>query len=409
MRSMLCALGGAALLGFLLCVTNIACAEAPAVPDAQFAQGQSALNIPFESWNNLIFVRCQVNGAEPAWFVLDTGASYNVLDTEWARRWKLNLGQKQTSPRTGMEYVQVNGLTFGLPGVEVANQPARVMSLEGLWAFAGQTMAGILGYDFIRPFVLQVDYAAKTVSLHDPQTYRYTGSGERLPLTIADKWPVVPVRLTQSGHPPFEGRILLDTGSLMPVSLLDSTLAKKTIENPAAVGIGGVGGGGLLGRLQSLHLGRLVIKDPVSGFPPLGARPSDPLSEAIGQVSAGVLGGEILHRFTLIFDYQHQLLILEPNRYFKDPVEWDMSGLFLIARGEAFQEFTVFRVMKDSPAAQAGLREGDVLVAIDGRLAEELNLADVRELLKQKGKRCRLTIQRGDETLEVSLKLKRMV
>lgn len=64
----------------------------------------------------------------------------------------------------------------------------------------------------------------------------------------------------------------------------------------------------------------------------------------------------------------------------------------------------IVRVTPDSPAAQAGLRAGDVIQQING---EEVSTADaVQRLVEQNGlqKPLALTIQRGDRTLQVSVR-----
>jgi hypothetical protein len=61
---------------------------------------------------------------------------------------------------------------------------------------------------------------------------------------------------------------------------------------------------GYLGRLSGFKLGAFSFGNvPVS------------CGGATEQTSR-LIGGEILHRFTLIFDYPHKRIFLEPNRYF---------------------------------------------------------------------------------------------
>src|SRR5436190_1351345 len=54
-------------------------------PPTHFASGNSALRIPFELTSNLIFLQVRVNGSEPLWFVLDTGAAGTLLDASRAK------------------------------------------------------------------------------------------------------------------------------------------------------------------------------------------------------------------------------------------------------------------------------------------------------------------------------------
>ena len=64
----------------------------------------------------------------------------------------------------------------------------------------------------------------------------------------------------------------------------------------------------------------------------------------------------------------------------------------------------IVRVTPDSPAAQAGVRAGDVIQQING---EAVSTADaVQRLVEQNGlqKSLTLTIQRGDRTLQLRVR-----
>jgi hypothetical protein len=43
----------------------------------------------------------------------------------------------------------------------------------------------------------------------------------------------------------------------------------------------------------------------------------------------GVVGGDLLRRFTVTFDYPARRLLLDPNAAFDEPSDFDLSGLFL--------------------------------------------------------------------------------
>ena len=67
--------------------------------------------------------------------------------------------------------------------------------------------------------------------------------------------------------------------------------------------------------------------------------------------------------------------------------EVDMAGMQLSAKPEGI---TVVQVVKDSPAAKAGLQAGDVLLKLGGTALTGRNLPAVRRLFSTKGRR-RLT------------------
>jgi membrane-associated protease RseP (regulator of RpoE activity) len=92
---------------------------------------------------------------------------------------------------------------------------------------------------------------------------------------------------------------------------------------------------------------------------------------------AGNVGGGVLERFTVTFDYPRRVMILEPNGREADPP--DRSGMWLNAFDRAFR---VEAVTPGGPAADAGLAVGDRVLAVDGRPVSELRLPDLRDRLR---------------------------
>lgn len=70
---------------------------------------------------------------------------------------------------------------------------------------------------------------------------------------------------------------------------------------------------------------------------------------------------------------------LEPNAAFGQRDEYDRSGLFLIAQAG---QPTVFDVRAGTPAARADLVRGDLLVNINGKPVDHINLLEIRKLLR---------------------------
>ena len=76
----------------------------------------------------------------------------------------------------------------------------------------------------------------------------------------------------------------------------------------------------LVGRLPRLQLGRFTLTEPGG---PLRSRSKGAFASS---EFSGVIGGELLRRFKVIFDYAHKRMILEPNASLAEPFEYDMSG-----------------------------------------------------------------------------------
>jgi C-terminal processing protease CtpA/Prc len=124
---------------------------------------------------------------------------------------------------------------------------------------------------------------------------------------------------------------------------------------------------------------------------------------------SGVIGGELLRRFKVIFDYAHNRMILEANESLTEPFEYDMSGIRLRAEGEDFKTLKVRRLVENSPATEAGVREGDVISAINGRPATELSLCEISKMFRQEGKEYLLEIIRGAEKIQLTLKSRKLI
>jgi predicted metalloprotease with PDZ domain len=122
---------------------------------------------------------------------------------------------------------------------------------------------------------------------------------------------------------------------------------------------------------------------------------------------AGNIGGGVLRRFTVTFDYRKQQIWFEPNESHGQADIWDRSGLWLNRTRDGYR---IEDVVEGSPADQAGLQVGDEVLAVDGRQATELSLAEAREILKRApGTRVRLRVRSGEAAREVELMLEEMV
>ncbi len=93
----------------------------------------------------------------------------------------------------------------------------------------------------------------------------------------------------------------------------------------------------------------------------------------------GSIGGELLSRFTLILDYKSEQVFLKKNQFYHRNFNQNKSGLNVVAGGEELKTFSVLHVMEGSPAAEAGILPGDIIVAINGKGSAQLRLEDIQE------------------------------
>ena len=330
-----------------------------------------------------------INSAKPVWFVLDSGASGCVIDAALAQQLGLKVeGEKQgTGAGKGTVTVRfAKNVTYTMAGIAVPVDSSYVIDLSGQPALQGREVGGILGYDFFVRYVVDIDYAARVMTLWDPAAYNYRGAGKLIPFTMVKKTPHVRVRIGVGGQPAIERELLVDSGSGDAVD--DDVLAKSARRIEV---VGGVGLGQefrtTLARADFLQIGDFRLAEPFG---------------ATGGVA--LIGTEVLRRFRVTFDYSRRQMALEPNVHYGEPFVLDASGLDL-RWAPGFTEFVVHDVARDSPATRAGIEAKDAVVAINGQPASSFTIEQVTTMLTEAGQSYRLTIRRKGRSQEVTIAL----
>ena len=386
----------------------------PAAAALRGGERAGARVVPFaREAGNWIILDTQVNGSRPLPFILDSAASSSVIDLRSAESLRLPLaGSVQVSGAGEDSFAArlASGVALKLPGAELTDQQLIAFPLDKIETYVGHKAGGILGHTLFRNYVVEVDYAARVVRLHDPQGYVYAGTGESFPISFAGNLPRVRARVSLPGREPVDCYLLLDTGAAPHAAMFTrpfdeahrlSASLRRTVREPLIEAVGGETRQ-VVGRVGSLRVGRFALDAPVVSF-------SEDRAGAGGSRSFdGLIGGETLRRFRVIFDYGCSRLILEPNASFAEPFEYNMSGMRVVAVGADLKRFAVRRVLAGSPAALAGLREGDVIESFGGRPAPSLTLTDILLLLKREGTYA-LSVRRGGETFGFTIRLRRQV
>lgn len=363
----------------------------------------------------LVFLRARVNRSKPLWFVLDSGASFPfVVDKRRADALDLRVFETTKGSGAGsgeFDIGSTSGLTVNLGGLPFQNANAAVISLSAIEAQAGRSIEGLVGSQLFLRLVVEIDYFNESVTLHNPATYRYSGAGESIPLTMEGDYLFVPAKIHASGARSFDGRYLIDTGGGWVTAVLTTPFSRAnnfpSRQDPMVVdrSLAGLGGETqlVITRATSFQIGKFVLRNPV-----LYASRDEGGALATTEFD-GVIGSEILRRFKVIFDYPHRRLILEPNARLNEPLEADMSGIRLRASGDRLRTYRIFQLIQNSPAIEAGLQVGDVLVDINGRSASRSSMDQIYELFKQPGQHHKLTARRGRRKFDVNLRLRRLI
>lgn len=290
----------------------------------RFASGDSALKIPLEIDNNIILIRVSVNDSKPLKFIFDTGASFSVINSERAAELGLKPQGKARGNGTGgkIQGTYTTGVSLGVQGAEIPNQ------LIALLPFPANTdfeFDGVIGYDFINQFVVEIDYENKIMNLYNPQTYAYSGNGRIIPLLLKGrKTPLVSTKIILEGRAtPIEANLEVDTGADNTFTINSPFVKKqgllKAISKTTQQKQNGAGGEQQLvvGRVKTVQFGQVSIDNP-----PIGLS-QDTEGSGASKENDGLIGGEIFRRFKVILDYSRKQMILEPNNRFGEPFEID--------------------------------------------------------------------------------------
>jgi hypothetical protein len=381
----------------------------PASANVEFASGQSALNIPFEFEFNQIVLQVRVNNSAPLKFMFDTGAGISLLSAKKAA--ELNLKQVDTVKATGvggsLEGSLANGISLSVPGVTVQNQRLALLPLDVPFC-EGKDIEGIIGYDFIKEFVVEINYETRRLSLFDPSSYQYQGHGPVFPL-IMKGTPRVHAQIAVPGKPAIEGVFEIDTGSDGVLTINSPFVNRQKLVSALTAQVAnidrGLGGESkrVDARLSFMQLGPFKINAPIVGLS------IDTVGAMAAEDNDGPIGNEIMRRFKVTIDYSRQRLMLEPNSHLSEPFEIDMSGISIDAQGKDCRIFKVEEVTEKSPAAEAGILNGDEIIAIDGKPANQFTSSRIEKLLMQDGAARSLTLRRDGKIRAVTIKLRRRI
>lgn len=233
-------------------------------------------------------------------------------------------------------------------------------------------------------------------------------------------------------------KLLVDLGNSDAIWLFPSLIKNFVYNRPNIEDFLGRGfNGDIFGRRSRIH--NFYIGD-FKFHKPLTAMPDEYSIQNVILASnrKGSVGGEIMRRFTVVFNYAEKKLFLKKNRNFDDPFYFNKSGLDFKHEGVKWVDeyvkvdapkssdnqgtqvsmmeniryqfvlkpiFSIAGVRKDSSAEKAGLKKGDILLKINGKQASNMSLEELQTLMshKENGDIISFDVIRNSETLNFKL------
>jgi hypothetical protein len=304
---------------------------------------------------------------------------------------------------------RLEGVILSIGGIEARGLTVITMSLKKLESHWGHRMDGILGGNFLHRVVTCVEYDRGRVTFVRPEHFKPDARGEPVPIEVEDNTLFVRAMVTAGdGRPAGVGRFLLDTG--VRQSFVNSPFVRRhrliersrgVVETVTGYGISGIAFG-TLARLGSITLGGATLDTPIvqlcTGSSGLEA----------STVFDGIIGADILSRFDVCIDYGGGRLFLNPGPTTFAPFAADASGLTFKTADNDPEVFSIAHVVAGSPAAQAGIRVGDVVVSVNSRPVSEHDLQSLKKAMQGSGEAC-LNLQRDNAAREICFQLRALI
>lgn len=413
--------------------------------------GSSKKNISFKLKSNLIIFPIKVNGKELN-FILDSGVGSTIL---------FNPPNRDSLPLHNIEKIKLQGLgseepvdallstnnNFELGNIKGSNQKLYVVFDDkfDLSSKIGTTIHGIIGYELFKNFIVKINYSSKRITFYKPNTYSYSKCKkcETFNLEFYKLKPYINVAVQlKPDEQTIPVKLLIDSGGSDALWLFENSKPEIIVSNKYFRDFLGEGLSGTIfgkrSQIHSLKIGSFILKEPTVSYP-------DSLSTADARKFTernGSLGGTVLTRFQVIFDYPANKITFKKGSKFKEPFRYNMSGIELAYDGKVLvqeQDKTSFTLANDeeernkvvlsynykysfkpayrihnvregSPAKEAGLQKGDVVIKINGKYTHGMDLDEIINYFYEKeNKKITMIVERDGQDYYYQFRLRNML
>lgn len=334
-------------------------------------------------------------------FILDTGSSGISLDSTTVAYFKL---KPEPSDRTirGIAGIKKVGFLYNrklrFPNLTVDSLNFHVNDYSVLTSVYGEQIDGIIGYSLFSRYIIKINYDSLQLDICSKGTIRYPKGGF-LFRPILSTLPVQSARIRDEDT--HQARFLHDIGAgvclMLSQDFVDdsSVLQKKRKLWPKdGEGIGGKISMNLtivkelkLGPYRFRNVPTYIFEDAfnVTSYPYLG----------------GLIGNDILRRFNVIFNYSKRDIHMVPNTHFRDPFDYSYSGMELYFINGQIE---MGDIAKGSPAELAGIKQGDIVIAVNNDFSQNFN--KYKAALLTPNTKIKLVLRRNGELVEAEMKVK---
>jgi hypothetical protein len=337
-------------------------------------------------------------------FILDTGSGGISLDSSTAALFGL-LPEPSTRTIRGIAGTKnvsfLNNRKLHLPGLTIDSLNFHVNDYSILTAVYGEPIDGIIGYSVFSRYIVKMDYDSTTIEFWTQGKMKYPRGGHLLKPMIT----TLPVQMAKiKDKRQIETRFLIDLGAGLNVLFNRDFIRDSSFLRPErklyvkeAEGLGGKIDM-FVTTIKELKLGPYKFKNvPANVF-------DDTYNVTSYPHLGGLIGNDLLRRFNAIINYQKREFHLLPNSHYNDQFDYAYSGIELYYINGLI---IIGDVAKGSPAEEAGLLEGDIVVAVNTNFSQ--NMTQYKAILQTAGDKVKLIIRRKDNLVQFELKVKNIL
>ncbi|MBS1545713.1 MAG: aspartyl protease family protein [Bacteroidetes bacterium] len=368
---------------------------------------QHKVEFPVEIINNMVVLPVILNGQLPLRFILDTGVRTTILtEKSFSDILRLTYSRHYLVAGPGgeklVEAYVTNNVTLDIPGIHGEGHAMLVLEKDYLELrnYLGTDVQGVLGYELFSRFVVSIDYERRKLIVMSPDYFKPKRGFQALDILIQDTKPYLYAPVVFKDGTTINAKFMIDSGAshglvLDPLSDPVIKIPEKHVTSLIGRGLGGAITG-QIGRIQALRLGNYQIDNVIANFPDANSYIDTLKSSDVFR--NGAIGGELLSRFTVVFNFPKEKIYLKKNSSLKKPFNFNMSGITLKALGARLRKYEVSDVRKGSAADKAGVQMGDELITVNGMPCDELELYIINGFFNARaGKKIRLEFLRDGQ------------
>ena len=334
-------------------------------------------------------------------FVFDTGSGGISLDSVTANYLNLKIEKSEKTIRgiggiKMVEFAYDHQLRF--KGLQVQHLDFHINDYELLTSVYGIKIDGIIGYSFLRRYIVRLDYDNLVLEVYTPGTYKYPKGG----YLLKPNFSTLPLQsATINDERIISSRFIFDTGAglsfLLSKDFVDDSAVFKKNRKFYPTQAEGLGGKRqmTLAVAKEVKIGPYKFKRvPIHVF-------EDDYNVTSYPLLGGLIGNDILRRFNVILNYPEQSIHLKPNSHFTESFDYSYTGLGIYLLDG---EIRVIDIMKGSPGDKAGFLPGDIIFSVETNASK--NIQTYKNLFQNSIGKIKVVVFRDQRPLVLTIDVK---